>query len=148
MAGNAGQLRNRQREAALLELAGADRGETAEALGVSTKTVSRWRSTETYQAALKELRSAAPDAADPASELREQIQLGAAEATRAVRDLLRAEMQRDNPNPDVITAIARVLVSKAPSASRQAVQPQPAALTISIGEDGVVTVPGPERTGT
>jgi len=135
-----GQLTPRQREAALLEAAGADRSAAAEATGVSVKTISRWRSGDAYRAAVRDLQATGPDSLDAAGALRREIALGATEATRAVRHLLRTEMQCEAPRPEVITAIARVLVAKAPNAGGAQLQRQPAAVKISISDEGVATV--------
>ena len=140
-------LTPQQRQAALLEAAGADRATAAQAAGVSEKSVSRWRSREAYRAAVREYEGS--DFGGLAGAAQAELAIGAVEAARAVRELLRAEMTRENPDASLITAIARVLVAKAPTGSTSRRRPDPVAVTVAIEDtdDGGVTTTVLEPTG-
>ena len=101
-----------QRQAAVLEAAGADRAATADAVGVSEKTISRWRTQEDFQRAVRQAQGDGSNLAQNVTDFKSQLLVGAAEATRAVREMLRTEMAKDEPDPNVITGLARVLVQK------------------------------------
>jgi len=127
-------LTHHQRQAALLEAAGGDRETAAHGAGVSVKTISRWRMRTDYRAAVEEARGSAESG--PAGALQSELALGASEAVRAVRDLLRAEMKRDEPDANLVTAAARVLVGRAPSSHAPRPQPSSAVVKLTVSKDG------------
>lgn len=125
-----------QRQAAVLEAAGADRTTTADAVGVSEKTISRWRAQQDFQRAVREAQDDGSDLEQNVADFKAQLMVGAAEAARAVREMLRAEMAKDEPDPNVITAMARVLVQKGSTpAPPRRVRSVPEVVTLNIPPD-------------
>jgi hypothetical protein len=125
-----------QRQAAVLEAAGADRAATADAVGVSEKTISRWRTQEDFQRAVRDAQGDGSDLEQNVADFQAQLLVGAAEATRAVREMLRAEMAKDEPDPNVIAGMARVLVQKgSATAPARPTRPSPEVVTLNIPPD-------------
>ncbi len=131
-----GHLTPTQRQAAVLDAAGADRTATADAVGVSEKTISRWRGQADFQRAVRDAQGDGSDLEQNVADFKAQLMVGAAEAARAVREMLRAEMAKDEPDPNVIAGMARVLVQKgSATAPARPTKPVPEVVTINISPE-------------